>query len=117
MNIEMATPLQLEEKLYRLSHDCERAEAAFVKAEECFNMLDDYKKIIFAEITERMDGKTTAEKERKALTSQEWKTWLAGYQAARAEASELKAKRNSFQRFHDTCRSILSSKNRERDRI
>lgn len=116
MDIELITCGELETKLYELAHNCYAADKLYIDGDEQFQILEDNKKSYLATLVEAQEGKTTAEKERKALVSPEYGSWLEGYQAARKQSRQLRVERDNLQRLFETCRSILSSKNNERRR-
>lgn len=108
------TPLQLEEQLGEYCVSANNAERVAVEKQEMFDVLKDAKEILFEEMVVKQGAKTTAEGERKARTSPEWKGWMVGYQHARAEAAKAKCEKNVQVRLWETCRSLLSSKRIER---
>lgn len=108
------TPAELERNLGLYCDKANKAERAAVEAQEQFEILEDAKKMFFAEVVEEQSGKTTAEKERQALVSHQWKEWMAGYQAARQIALQARVEKNVQVRNWETCRSLLSSKRIER---
>ena len=116
MDIELITPAELEAKLYELAHHCYAADKLYIDGDEEFQILEDNRKPYLALLVEAQEGKTTAEKERKALISPEYGSWLEGYQAARKNSRQLRVERDNLSRLFNTCRSILSSKNNERRR-
>jgi hypothetical protein len=110
----MTTPAQLEEKLGEYCLQANNAERLAVERQEIFEVLEDAKKIYFSSLVESQSEKTTAEKERLALTSDEWMGWMKGYQQARKDALQAKMERNTAVRLWETARSLLSSKRIER---
>lgn len=104
-----------EETLYKLAHKANEMERHLVDMQEQFDLLDDVKKEFFASIVDGQAGKSTAEKERAALISQEWKDWMTGYMEAKASYLKAKVKRNVAVRNWETCRSIMSSLRTERN--
>lgn len=116
MNIEELTIAELEQKLYELAHSCYSADKLYIDGDEQYQILEDNKKSYLASLVDSQEGKTTAEKERKALMSPEYGAWLEGYKEARKKARQLRVERDNLSRLWETCRSILSSRNNERRR-
>jgi hypothetical protein len=117
IDLDTITPAELENKLYKLAHECYAADKLYIRASEDFEILDDNKKPYFACVVDEQAGKSTAEKERAALKTPEWGEWLRRYQAARYRAREARVERDNKIRLHDTCQTILWSKNKERGRV
>jgi hypothetical protein len=72
------------------------------------------KDIKFQDITNRQEGKSNAERERKALTTDEWDTYLSNLSNADTIRDKWKIEYDNKVRLWDTTRSILASKNAER---
>jgi|JI10StandDraft_1071094.scaffolds.fasta_scaffold1630511_1 hypothetical protein len=104
----------LEKDLFKYAKEAGDADLAYVKTNEVFQILHDHKDILFKRLASQYNCKTTAEKERSAALSDEWKEFMEGYQVARIDAEMAKVKRNTAIRNWETTRSILSSKNIER---
>ncbi len=114
INIDTATPAQLEAKLYELAHKCYEADKKYIELDETYQILDDNKKSYFAVLVDNQEAKTTAEKERAALQEPAWGAHMKALQEARGLARQARVERDNLQRLWETARSILSSKNTER---
>jgi hypothetical protein len=100
---------ELMDKLFHLDAECDEANQEYCMDKENFDIADDNYKIRFAQIVATSEGKTTAEKERAALMSDEWKEYLTAYQALRKAMVQSRVKKEGLQRHWDTCQSLLSA--------
>jgi len=114
MSIKEMTASQMEEKLLDLAHKVYDADKAYITARERFDVLDDNKKSFFAILVDAQEAKTTAEKERRALMSDDWMIQLDGLKAARFASVKAKVERDNYVRLWETLRSIMSSRNTEK---
>lgn len=113
IDLETVTIDELMDKLYELAHLCYQRDKEFAVAEEEYQILDDAAKPFKSVKMDSYEVKTTAEKERMFYASIDYVQWLHGYQAARSKARMARVEKDNAQRLHDTCRSILSAKNKE----
>lgn len=104
---------ELEEKLSELTWLCFKADEIFNFYQEELNIAEDTKKVNFALIKEKTTGKSDAEKERMALTSDEWSRILDVHHELREKRAEAMLWRDKYRRNWETCRSLLSSKRNE----
>lgn len=113
MNLETVTPLQLETYLRDYAHKIYAADKAFILADEAYSVLEDNKKSYWATVVESQQGGSNAERERKAALDPAWGEWISGLQEARIKARMARVERDNLVRLWESCRSILSSKNKE----
>ena len=113
MDLDQTTPAQLENILWEYDTKTALAANKYIEAKEEFSVLDDNKKSYFAVLETAIKVKTSAEKARQSLISEEWCVWVKGYQSARNKMSLAKVHYDNCQRHWDTIRSILTSKNKE----
>jgi len=113
INLEQTTPFELEQILYQLSHECYESDKAYIDAKEKYEILEDAKKPFLMVLMDKFNVKTMAEKERLAYASSDYLDWLNGYQQARREMNRARVERDSKMRLWETCRSILSSRNKD----
>jgi len=104
---------ELEAKLSQYAWLCFKADEAFNKANEDLTIAEDCKKVEFALLVEQQEAKSTAEKERMALTSGEWMTVLDSHKELRRARNEAMLYRDKYRRNFDCIRSIMASKRRE----
>lgn len=109
------TMSELEDKLIEYSWLSAKADEAFNNANEELTIAEDCKKVEFALLVEGQDGKSTAERERKALTSPEWQTVLDSHKELRRARMEAMLKRDQYRRNFDCIRSIMSARKKEMD--
>lgn len=118
-NLEEATPAQLERWLGIYAYKTNIARMNAVNAKEAFNMADDNKDILLANLTlttiqgtETKLSKTLAEA--MVLNSEEWREFMTSLGELRSIASQAKIEADNMERAWDTIRSIMSSRNAER---
>jgi len=104
----------LEQKLLEYSHKAFEAGKTWAIAKEQSDILEKRKDMKFADIVSRQEGKSLAERERKALLTEEWDTYTANMLTAESERGRAKVKYDDFVRMWDTYRTLISSKNAER---
>lgn len=105
---------ELETKLMQYCQEANLEDISCVDIVETFKVLESHKDLVFQRLCSQFDVKTTAEKERLATLSDEWKQFIEGLDAARKESELAKARKAVAIRNWETTRSILSSKNTER---
>lgn len=107
-------PMDLEQSLLDYAEQAYEAGKKWVKAKEQADLLEKMKDIKFQDITDRQEGKSNAERERKAIISDEWQTYVNNMLTAEGLKTSWKIQYDNLVRFWDTTRSILASKNAER---
>lgn len=110
----MNIPIDLEQSLMDYAEQACEAGKKWVRAKEQADLLEKMKDIKFQDITDRQEGKTNAERERKAIVSEEWQNYVNNILTAEQLKSSWKIQYDNQVRFWDTTRSILASKNAER---
>lgn len=113
IDIETATPAELEIALHQLAHAANKAEKEWNAAQEEYQVIKDSEDLKRSAIVDAQIAKTNTEKERMADLDPKWHKWYEGLQAARSKANELKVEMHCQNRLFEACRSILSSKNKE----
>lgn len=114
MNLkENYTPADLETELLKANDLCSKRGTDFVEAKKYYEKYEDYKKIKFALLAEKLEG-TLAAKEKAVLCSPEWLKYIKGLHSARSSYLFAQKEYDDAIRDYETCRSLLSSKNTER---
>jgi len=108
------TPIELENKLFKLCQTSNEQEKSTRQFEKVFHSLLSFKDEYLAKITNQQEGKSHAEKERGARISKEWDNYKHELQKAEDDYLDKKTELKCSQREWETLRSILSSKNSER---
>ena len=111
IDINNISPAELEENFYRLAHECNDADEKLLKAKEDYEIIKDNSDRIFAVIATEQPGKSTAEKERLALVTEEWKRHLESLGLARKEYKTAQSLHDTLVRLWKTYRSIMSMRN------
>lgn len=114
ISVENSTPAQLEQALYDYCIKSNKLILESVEAKETYDMLRENKGRVFASMILEQEGKSFAERERKAEASNGWKEYLDALNEARKKYSTASASADAWIRCWDTIRSILSSRNTER---
>jgi len=99
----------LEKQLSELAQQANKYERIHAEAESIFRDLESLKHDFFASVVDKQAGKSTAEKERKARLSEDWKVWMCDFRNAQSNFIRSRADRNCAVRNWETCRSELSS--------
>ena len=110
-------PNELEQKLMEYSYLCFEGDRQFLEANEALTIAEDAKKVEFALIVEDMEGKSTAEKERKALLSHDWQIVLDSHRVLRKARNEAMLFRDKYRRNLDCIRSLMANRRKEMEQF
>jgi len=110
----MQIPIDLEKALLDMAQEAYEAGKQYIKYKETANLLDKMKDIKLQDITNRQEGKSDAEKRRKALATDEWDTYLTNLSNADTIRDKWKIEKDNKERMWSTYQMLLSSKNSER---
>ena len=92
--------------LLKLVHQHGELEGEWLKAKEVAAQLRERKNDMLAEYTDEAEGKSHAEKERNARTSQKWKDYVSAMLAAEHEERLAKGRVGHVQMKFDALRSM-----------
>lgn len=107
-------PAELEAKLVEWNLKCSKLGPEYAQAQGEVYSCDDRKNDVLADLTNKAEGESNAEKERNARLSPEWQVFRQSLIDAKAEALKKKIEYDVAIRTWETIRSIMSSKNAER---
>lgn len=105
--------MDLQENLLKYEEEALKYGKEYAKAKEVFDLLDKRKDIKKQEIIDRQEGKTNAERERKALVSTEWGNYVDNLVTAESLKTKYRILYDDAVRRWDGTRSLLSNKNAE----
>ena len=111
------TIAELQKKLFKYAERASAAHKSLIHTGETLLVLEDMKPTRFAQITEKQEGKTTAEKERKARVSKEWMHFLRTMHFAREACNNDKWEYKTCDRYWETSRTSISTKKTELNQL
>ena len=106
-------PAELEQKLMEYSYLCFEADKVFLQANEALTIAEDCKKVSFALIVDKQEGKSLAEKERQALISTQWTQVLDSHKELRLQRNEAMLFRDKYRRNFDCIRTLMANRRKE----
>jgi len=110
----LMTPSELEQQLVEWRDKAAELGAQWAVYQGQYKSCENRKNDYLSELTLKAEGKSMAEKEKKARTSIEWMNFRCELTKAEAAALKLKIEYEVACRSWETIRSLLSSKNAER---
>ena len=111
------TPQDLMDLMEKFALAAVDAANKYVPVKENLIMLEDKRKIVFAGICERIDAKTTAEKERVALQTSDWTSYTDGYIQAQKDDLRASTDKENNKMLYELYRSMLSARKTEMNTI
>lgn len=114
IDIENATPLQLEVELASLADSANELSVTWYEKKDEYEIKHKSREDILAAITHESFGGSNTEKERNARRSTQWKEFMVDHDILKQESSKATVEKENAIRSWDTIRSIMSSRNTER---
>jgi len=108
------SPQDLEDRLVKYDVEAAKFGPEWAAKQGLSDSTEDRKNDYLAYLTDKAEGSTNAEKERKARTSKEWEDFRIDLARMKQEALDAKIRYQIAMRHWDTARSLLASKNAER---
>lgn len=100
---KMITPTELVDELNQLGEDLNKAQRVFCQAKVSNTRLDKIKKIKLAQIISITGGTSYADKERKALITNEWIDWNSSLTESECRLIEATSDRDIKDTLHQDC--------------